>query len=260
MKHSLDLRTKLKTPGVGKLLALFFWLALWQIGALVVGNALILPSPIQTLMAAVALLSAADFAATLALTMGRVFGGVIISVALGIVTGFFCGLSPFLRSLIDPLVTIIRTVPVVSVIILINLWLAAGIVPLVVCFLICFPIAWTNVVEGMDHVPPPLLDMAWVYRVPFRRRVKDIYIPALKPYMAAALMNAIGMGWKATVTAEVLANARPSVGMNLYYAKVYLETETLFGWTLIIVLCSYFIEKITRYFLSRIKGDDRYGY
>lgn len=68
------------------------------------------------------------------------------------------------------------------------------------------------------------------------------------------------MGWRSTVTSEVLANALPSVGMNLYYAKVYLETETLFSWTLIVVICSFTLEKLTVWFLRKIKAGDDYGY
>jgi NitT/TauT family transport system permease protein len=70
-------------------------------------------------------------------------------------------------------------------------------------------------------------------------------------------MNAIGLGWKVTVTAEVLANALPSIGMNLYYSKIYLETDLLFSWTLVIVLCSLVIEKITLHVIgvNNRKGD-----
>ncbi|MEG0310448.1 MAG: ABC transporter permease, partial [Eubacterium sp.] len=54
--------------------------------------------------------------------------------------------------------------------------------------------------------------------------------------------------------------ALPSVGMNLYYAKVYLETETLFAWTLIVVICSFAIEKITNLILKRIQTGESNGY
>jgi NitT/TauT family transport system permease protein len=80
-------------------------------------------------------------------------------------------------------------------------------------------------------------------------------VPSIKPYAVSALMNAIGLGWKVTVTAEVLANALPSIGMNLYYSKIYLETDLLFSWTLVIVICSLAIEKITLY----VVGNNRKG-
>jgi NitT/TauT family transport system permease protein len=98
--------------------------------------------------------------------------------------------------------------------------------------------------------------MAKVYNVDRSKVIKDIYIPSIKPYAVSALMNAIGLGWKVTVTAEVLANALPSIGMNLYYAKIYLNTDLLFAWTLVIVICSYAIEKIT---LHMIAGNNRRG-
>lgn len=257
---STNLRTKLKSPGVIKLLALFFWLALWQLVSAIAGNSLILPSPVETFKIMGQVIVEPGFFVVLGMTLLRVFSGVIISVILGMIFGFIGSVSPVFRGIMDPFVTIIRTVPVVSVIILINLWVAAGWVPLIIAFLICFPIAWTNTLEGIANVSPGLLKMAKVYRVPFKRVVQDIYIPSLKPYFAAALINAIGMGWKATVTAEVLANALPSVGMNLYYAKIYLETPELFAWTAIIIICSYGIEKITKYLLDQLRSGENYDY
>lgn len=260
MKISTDFNIKKLKPGVVKLLALLFWVVIWQLLSMSVGNGLILPSPAETLTGLLGVLQNPDFVIDLGMTLLRVFGGISISVVAGIVVGVICGLYKLPYELMLPFVTVIRTLPVVSVSILINLWVKSGWVPLMVTFLVCFPITWTNVVEGIQNTNKNLLEMAGLYGVPFKRIMKDIYMPSLKPYCASALMNVIGMGWRSTVTSEVLANALPSVGMNLYYAKVYLETQTLFSWTLIVVICSFIIEKLTVWFLKKIKAGADYGY
>lgn len=230
-----------------------FWLLLWAMAAWWVDSSLVLPSPIDTLKGIVTLAGDAEFFVSIGVTLLRVFGGVFISVALGIFLGLIGGLNAPFYEFMNPFVSIIKSLPVVSVIILINLWIASGIVPLVVTFLICFPVTWTNVVQGVHATDEKLLQMAKVYNVAKMRIVKDIYIPSVKPYAVSALMNAIGLGWKVTVTAEVLANALPSVGMNLYYSKIYLDTDLLFSWTFVIVMCSYIIEKVTLYIIERNK-------
>ncbi|MEF9918566.1 MAG: ABC transporter permease subunit [Eubacterium sp.] len=260
MKISTDSHIKKIMPEAVKLLALLFWLLVWQIVANMMGNTLVLPSPITTLKVMYGVIMTPSFFPDLGMTLFRVFGGVGISVAIGIIFGILGGLNKMLYTLLEPFVTITRTLPVVSVIILINLWVKSSFVPLVVTFLVCFPITFTNVVEGIHHTDLNLLEMAKVYNVSFQKVLRNIYLPSIKPFCVSALMTAIGMGWKVTVTAEVLANALPSVGMNLYYAKVYLETETLFAWTLIVVICSFAIEKITNLILKRIQTGESNGY
>lgn len=224
-----------------------------------VGNDLILPSIPATLSATAQVATQSNFFQILGFTLLRVFGGIAISILAGAVLGILCGMQRWLYELIAPLTTVIRTLPVVSVIILINLWVRSGIVPLVVSFLVCFPIIWTNVVEGYRNTDPDLLEMARVFGVGRSKVLWQIYVPSIRPYMMAAMMNAIGMGWKATVTAEVLGNALPSVGMQLYYSKIYLETPTLFAWTLVLVIASFAIEKATAAIFSRKDARDGYS-
>ncbi len=244
-----------------KLGAILFWLLLWGLAAQWVNSPLVLPSPFLTVKGVFDLFLEPDFFTSLAITLLRVFGGVLFSVLLGLVLGVLGGLNRPFYELMSPFVSTIKSLPVVSVIILINLWIYSGIVPLVVTFLICFPVTWTNVVQGIWGTDKNLLEMGKVYNVGRKKIIFDIYIPSIKPYFISALMNAIGLGWKVTVTAEVLANALPSVGMNLYYAKIYLETDRLFSWTLVIVLCSIMIEKASLYGLNKIKKrGESHGY
>lgn len=252
----MNLSTRLENKQkkiVVKIGAVLFWILLWAMAARWVNSPLVLPSPLKTLEGVITLSGDFEFYVSVGVTLARVFGGVLISVLLGMILGLAGGLNELFYEIMNPFVTTIKSLPVVSVIILINLWIASGLVPLVVTFLICFPVTWTNVVQGVRSTDPKLLEMAGVYNVSRGRKIKDIYLPSIKPFWVSALMNAIGLGWKVTVTAEVLASALPSVGMNLYYAKIYLETDLLFSWTLVVVVCSYIIEKGTLYFIRRTK-------
>ncbi len=52
------------------------------------------------------------------------------------------------------------------------------------------------------------------------------------------------MSWKAGVSAEVIGLAKNSIGEQLYYAKLYLLTEQLFAWSIIVVGVSLLCENI----------------
>lgn len=231
-----------------------FWMALWALAAQWVNSPLVLPAPLATLQGVFILAGDFKFFVSIGLTLFRVFGGVLISVLLGYGLGLIGGLYRPFYEVMNPFVSTIRSLPVVSVIILINLWVVSGLVPLIVTFLVCFPVTWTNVVQGVKSTDLKLLQMAKIYNIDQKKIIRNIYMPSIKPYAISALMNVIGLGWKVTVTAEVLANALPSIGMNLYYTKIYLETDLLFSWTLVIVICSLIIEKMTLYIIARNNG------
>ena len=121
------------------------------------------------------MISEAGFFKDLGMTLIRVFGGIAVSVALGMAVGMLSGLNRILYELMLPFVTVVRTLPVVSVSILINLWIQSGWVPLMVTFLVCFPITWTNVVEGIQNTSSNLLEMAALYHVPFKWVLNERY-------------------------------------------------------------------------------------
>lgn len=243
---------KNKSGGWGlKLFALIFWLAVWEIAAILTGSDLILPGILTTLGALAGLLVKAAFWQALLTTFLRFLAGVFLSVLLGLVIGIASAFLAPVKALSQPFVSVVRSLPVVSVSILLNLWLKSPWVPLAVTFFVCFPVTWTNVVEGIESTDAELIEMADLYGVSFFRKLKDLYLPAIEPFTAASLITGFGMGWKSTVTAEVLANVQNSAGMDIYYAKLYLNTPELFAWTFVLIAVSMLTEAILRACLLR---------
>ena len=112
--------------------------------------------------------------------------------------------------------------------------------------MLCLPIIYYNVVEGINAVDKELIEMARLYKVSRRALLQKIYIPGIMPYINAALLTAIGISWKGTIAAEVIGVVKGSIGFKIYNAKVYLETAELFAWTIIIIACSMLIEAIVK--------------
>ena len=52
------------------------------------------------------------------------------------------------------------------------------------------------------------------------------------------------MAWKAGVAAEIIGMPKGSVGQMLYMSKIYLDTDDLLAWTVIIVVLSVIFEKL----------------
>ena len=76
------------------------------------------------------------------------------------------------------------------------------------------------------------------------RKIRYIYVSQVLPYFLSACRLSLGMCWKAGVAAEIIGMPRGSVGQMLYMSKIYLDTDDLLAWTVIIVVLSVIFEKL----------------
>ena len=136
-----------------------------------------------------------------------------------------------------------KSVPVVSFVILALIWAGSKRLSLFISFVVVFPMIYESVLAGLASADFRLLEMAQVFQIPFTRTFRFIYLPALLPYLAANCRSAIGMGIKSGIAAEVIGIPEHSIGEQLYMAKIYLETDRLFAWTAVIIAMSWFLER-----------------
>ncbi len=244
---SAALRKTLRTLAV-----VLFWLLIWQLAAALVGQELLLPSPLRVARELLRLAGGAEFWLTVAQSIRRVLTGIASAVLLGILLALLTHKSALLRALLSPVMTLVKSTPVASFIILALVWLGRDVVPPVIAALMVLPVVWANVSQGLDGIDPQLLELAQVCRLPRGRVFRRITLPSVLPHLRAALCSALGLGWKAGVAAEILTVPARSIGKRIYEAKIYLETTELFAWTAAVVLLSLVIERLLLRLVGRI--------
>ena len=84
------------------------------------------------------------------------------------------------------------------------------------------------------------------------QRFRYIELPKLRPFLLSACRVTTGMAWKAGIAAEIIGVPNGSIGKMLYTAKIYLDTDDLLAWTVIIVVISVVAEKVFLAGLSRL--------
>ena len=239
-----------------RLWAVLFWLAVWQIAAMALAavyphGELLLASPVDVLLRLGQLAVTAAFWRTVAWAAIRIFGGFLLATVLAVVLAALAAWKQWFRGLMAPLVAAVKTVPVASFIILALVWLNSRSLSLFISALMVFPPVYLNVLEGICRTDRRLLEMARVFRVPWKRRVRMIYLPAVEPFLLAGCAPSLGMSWKAGVAAEVIGVVAGSLGERLYDAKIYLQTADLLAWTVVIVALSALFERAVLALLRR---------
>lgn len=226
-----------------------FWLLIWQILSLKIGQILLLPSPILVLSTLWGLVKTALFWKSVAVSLIRILLGVSLGILLGCIFAFCTEKFILLNRLFSPLLYIVRTVPVASFIILALVWIHVDFIPIFISFLMVFPLVWENIRTGIRAIDPSLIEMADIFRLSHSSCFFKIKLPSLFPYLISSSVTSLGFGWKAGIAAEVICRPLFSIGRQLQDAKTYLDTPEVFAWTLTVVILSVLLEKALKAFL-----------
>jgi NitT/TauT family transport system permease protein len=228
------------------LAAIFIIFIAWKIISLVINSEIIFPSPESTFIGVIEVASQDDFLSAVLHSITRGLIGFAFSFLSGIVLGITTGLSKILYTLMEPVLVIIKSIPLISIILISLIWFDSENVPIFASFLVSFPIVYTNVVEGVKNIDTKILEMAKSFRAKKIRILTEIYIPAILPFIIAAAVSSVGIGWKAVIAAEVLSNPLRAIGTSMQLSKIYLETDKVIAWTVIAILISYFFELLIK--------------
>jgi NitT/TauT family transport system permease protein len=225
-------------------LSILAMLLTWHGLALLIGKEYILPTPAQTGLSLLLIMQSQDFWPAVLLTVGRGLLGFLISLGLGIILGMAAGFSRVINWLLRPWVTVMRSTPVMSVIILAIFWFESNLVPVVVAILMLFPIIYGNVVAGIRNINQEWLEMARMYKVKPRRIIAELYFPAILPYLLAGATTAMGIAWKVIIAAEILSQPTRAIGTDLMIAKFNFATAQVLAWTVVVIMISFVFESL----------------
>ena len=236
-----------------KIITCLFWLAVWQAAAQLVSSELLLPGPVDALLALGGLAQTGKFYMDIGWTAARCIMAMALSFAAGIPAAVLSYRSRTARSLLSLPVGFFKAVPVMAIIIYVILLAQSEWVAVIVCFFMCFPIVYTNILEGLDAMPSGYLEVGRIFGLSGAEIVRYIYVPGLLPQIKAAISLTAGLSWKAVVAAEVLSIPKYSLGYEMINAKYYLETADLFAYIFVIVVLSMAFEKLINMGLRRIE-------
>ena len=222
---------------------MLFWIAVWQIASMWLGQEILLASPVSVIRRLFELIFTCDFWHSAGFSFGRIVLGFSMALILGILLAVLAFLSRTVEILVNPVLTAVKSTPVASFIILCLIWIPSRNLSVFISFLMVLPVIYTNILEGIRQTDRQILEMAKVFQVSMGRQIRYIYVSQILPYFVSACRLSLGMCWKAGVAAEVIGVPKGSIGEKLYNAKIYLETPDLFAWTIVIIVISFVFEK-----------------
>ena len=234
-------------------LSLAIIIVVWHFFSAIIDKEIILPSPYKTLTKIIEVTRKNNFTNVLQSTITRTIFSFIFALFIGGFLGILGGIYPKFQSVFEPIITILRTVPTMAIILLALIWLGGEKAPILISFLVIFPIIYMNILKGITSVDIRLIEMAKVYNVKKYLILKEIYFTSIVPFLIAAINSAMGLGFKVTVAAEVLGDTKYSIGKELQLSSINLDTSGVFAWAIILILIVVFFDIITNIITKIIK-------
>ena len=163
--------------------AIVFLLAVWWIAYHSVGNDLLIPPPSDSVQEIGALLTKALFWQALGGTLLRALFAFVISFLLAVTFAVIAYLLPSFERFFAPIVSVLRSMPILAVLLILLSFLDAGQAPIAVAFLSLFPMLYVGVLAALSGVDSHLIEISRVYGTPVWRRVTAVYLPLASPYI-----------------------------------------------------------------------------
>ncbi|MER9934153.1 ABC transporter permease [Mesorhizobium sp. M0088] len=175
----------------------------------------LLPSPSEVAEVLYRLSSSGEMFRHLAISFQRVSLGFAFGSAAAIVFASITGYSTVWRSIIDPTVHALRTVPGLAWIPMFILWFGIDEFSKVslIALAAFFP-TYLNLMSGIARVDRRLIEVGLINRLTGFRLIKTILFPSSLPFLFIGLRQSMGVCWLVVVGAELMG-ASSGVGYLL---------------------------------------------
>jgi NitT/TauT family transport system permease protein len=218
------------------------------------GDALVFPGVKEILRAFLRLLATKRTYLLIWTTLKHLLASMAIATVVGLATGLVQGMSDFVNNLFKPLITMLRSLPMIVLIVIIMVLAKYKWVPIIAPSLVLVPVISEATNEGIRRIDRELLD---VYRLHSRFNWSvfvRVYLPLMAGYLKQAYINAVGMGIKLTISTEYLVQTRNSLGKAVHSSSYFNEYQDIYAYALVMILLVLLVSELPMWIGRRLNG------
>ena len=216
----------------------------WQLLSWQMAQPQLIPSFPDLIRALLRLVYTPGFLVSIGTTCLRACVGLLLSLAAASITAFLLNRSEAIRFLFMPWLSLLRSVPVISFILLALIFLNPEMIPLLIAFLTMYPLLTENLLKGLMNRRDSWKMLARQFHLNAWNCLFQINYPQLKPYLFSGLASAVGFGWRAIIMGEVLSQCVDGIGKRMKEAQVFIDVPELIAWTLVAIVLSWLTDKL----------------
>ncbi len=235
------------------ILGVFLIFALWFLLYFIVANSYVIPSPIEVIKASFLNLIEPQFYAHLSSTLLRAIFALILSFVLGIFFAILSHLFSNVEHTLLPIISVIRSLPILAVLLIILICVSRSVAPIVVCVLSLFPIVYSQTLTYLNSISLKQKQMLSLYKVPLKTQIVSVYLKGYLPLFVKETTTLFSFSLKLVVSAEILASVFKSIGGDIYQASIYANVTQMFSLTLLVCLIGMIVEFVGKFICLKME-------
>lgn len=225
---------------------------IWQTASMIIGSEVVLPSPYLVFMGIINIFKEENYIKIIGFTLGRTFLSFILSLITALILGVWSSFNKYVYNFLVPILNIMRSLPTIGFIILALIWLSQGSAPILVGFIMSFPIFYDSIIGALMSIDRKIIEMARIYKISILDLVKDIYFPSISFAVSRILASTFALTMKLVVGGEVIGQPKYGIGTALFVEKNYLNTYMVFAWIIIVIIIGIIFNLIQKIINNKI--------
>jgi NitT/TauT family transport system permease protein len=234
-----------------KLIAPLIFVIVWEILAILINNAFILPrveSILEVLVHPfVDIQGSGSLVENAIISLGRVTTGFLLGALVAIPVGVMMGRFSLLDQVVDPLIQLLRPVPPIAWIPLALAWFKIGFASIVFIIFIgaFFPIL-LNTIDGVKRVNRTWIEASTMFGATEVQTLGKVILPASMPTIWTGLRVGFGIAWMSVVAAEMLPGTSSGLGYLIIYSYNFGQLQVTVAGMVVIGLIGLCVDTLLR--------------
>lgn len=225
-------------------------LLITQIFSSIVNNDLIMPNVSDIFFSFFKILGKGKTYLYIFKTLLHLVISLLISVFIGAFLGVLAGINKYIRIFLKPWITIFRSIPLASAVVLIMIISGLNNTPYILGAIMTISIVYEGFYKGIESLSDELMDV-WKLdsKINFKIITK-VHLPLIVPHINVALINALGIGIKVIIMAEYIVGSKNTLGGAINLSANQLQYADVYAYSIImivLVLLLEFFPKIVNY-------------
>lgn len=228
------------------------FLLIWEVISRTVKNNIILPSIFDVGRDIVLILKSEESYTALGNTFMRIFTALIISLVFSLILGIIVTASKFTYNFFHPYISFMKYAPIIAMITIILIWFPKEIAPVIIGFLMSFPIFYDTVVNSIRKLNPSIVELIKTFQINKRHTILKIYFPSVLFGVINIISSVFGLIIKTVIASEVYSQPKYGIGSRILYEKLSLNTSAIIAWIIIIVFISFILDFLFKYIKNKL--------
>lgn len=237
-------------------LGIFFIFLIWFLLSHLFNNSLVVPKITDVFKSLINILSTSRIYHLIILMILRILLTVVCSLLIALLFAILSIKSKNIYYFLNPLMVVMKTTPIIAIIILLLLAVGMKLTPYIATALVIIPIMYESIYSSFMQIDSSVTDDIKTISNINTKIIFKFYIPLVFSNIITSIIQSVGMGLKVMIMAEYISSKNNSLGYEINRYYVNLDMEGVYALLLIVIVIVFCIDLLLKKIRERNNNEN----